>query len=163
FFRARGFAAGLAAEAALNPWRSQPPFRHEAVCRQPTVERAGSAAIEIVHIPAHNRAKLRDIEISVFELKRIEGPLDQIYPASKTLVAVRELDPAPNADILVFRKNGKGVRVKVRLAWAKGREGQDDPSRHVSVKGGENLPAGLGGNDKDVVRNRFELAIAPDD
>jgi hypothetical protein len=82
---------------------------------------------------------------------------------SKCFVALRKLEPAPNAVILVVRKDREQVRVKVRLAFAKGREGQDEPYRHVCVKSGENLPAGLGGNDKDVVGNRLQLGIAPDD
>jgi hypothetical protein len=161
-FAARSFAFGPAAEAALNAWRPEPPFRYQAVCRQPTVERAGSVAVEIGNITTHNRPKLGDIEIGVFELKGIERPLDQLYAASKSIVALRKLQAEANAAVLVFRKHGKQMGVEVSLAFAKSRKGQGEPYRHVSVKGCENLPTGLGGNDEDVVRNRLELGIAPD-
>src|SRR5215472_8367101 len=162
-FAAFRLSAGFTAESALNAWGPQPPFRHQAVCRQSPMERAGSAAVEIGHITTNNSAKLSDVEIGDLELKRIERPFDQIDAASKCFVALRKLEPAANAAILVVRKHREQVRVKVSVAFAKSREGQDEPYRHVSVKGGENLPAGLGGNDKDVVGNRLQFGIAPDD
>src|SRR5688500_9832610 len=91
------------------------PFRDAPVRREPTVQVAGGGSVLIQNIAAYNGPKLLDIEISVLQLDRIEGPLDEVDAARECVLALRNLEQASHAVVAILAQHAHHVAVQVRL------------------------------------------------
>src|SRR2546422_623584 len=90
-----------------------PPFRRAAVSRQTAVEETRRGSILVGDIAPYDRAQLFDIEVGVLELKRIEGPLDDVDAPLQGVFALRQLQQPAHPAIVVLGQDTQHVTVEV--------------------------------------------------
>ena len=69
----------------------------------------------IEHEAPYDRAKAFHVEISVFHFERIERPFDQLDAPAERILALLELQQAPDAGVPVFVEHAQHVAVKIAL------------------------------------------------
>ena len=87
-------------ERPFDTCRLQPPFRHQAITRQPLLQAAVDLAVMVRQIAAGNDTQPLDVEERVFRSHGVKGPLNAINSDAQCFLALPELQPP--AQTLVF-------------------------------------------------------------
>src|SRR5579864_2540475 len=87
----RGELWWMAPQDLLNARVANPPLGDQAICGQCGVQPARCAAVNVRQILARNGAQVRDVEVCVSQLQRVEGPFNEIKAAIQSILALREL------------------------------------------------------------------------
>ncbi len=98
-----------------NSWGIQLPLGQETVGWEPTLQSRRGYTIEIHTISTGDCSQPVDIEESVFDFQRIEGPLDVPDAPGKRLTPLLPFELRAKAPIAVTLPDGQHVRVEVRL------------------------------------------------
>ena len=109
-------ARARACEHALHALASDPPLGDAAVRGQAAVQMAGGGAVLVEHVAPHDGAQPLHVEVRVLDFERIEGPLHQLDAARQRVLALRQLQAPPDAEVAVLRQHAQHVAVQVVVA-----------------------------------------------
>src|SRR5579864_5685151 len=102
-----------------------------------------------------------DVEIRVSQLKRVEGPLDEIEAPFEGVFSLCQLQLLANALTLVLRQDCRHVRVQVGTPFTNARKCQKKSNHFVLFEGAQHLAASSMSNHEHVMRHDLWLRTAP--
>jgi hypothetical protein len=149
----------LSAQNLPNPLTGQFPFQEQAVRGQPSVKRTAGNPIKIWKICSSDTTQPIQIEMSVARLQRIECPLNDGNISGKSILALRQLELAANAEVLIFGQNSYPVRVQP--AERNGRERESKANHALLIKSAQHLADETRGYREDSAGINFEIGISP--
>src|ERR1700726_2558819 len=101
------------------------------------MQRAGRDSVGVRQVAAGYGTELHEIEVGILGDKRIEGPFDQRDAAGKSVLALKELEPATNGAVAESVENGGHVRVQEGLAGAPSGDGHGEAHQFAAAEGAE--------------------------
>src|SRR5580704_15844149 len=100
-----------------------PPFGNEPVGGQARVQRTFGDAVAVRDESLGDGAEADEIKVRVFQFQRIKGPFDQADVALQGILALKKLQAAADALVLVRRQHGGHVRMQERFTAARADQG----------------------------------------
>ena len=161
-----------AVAARYRPWtrkngadarRIDPPFGDTAVGRQTAVQRTAGGAVLVFLVDPHDGAQPLDIEKSVLEFQRIEGPLDQRDAARQGILTLPELQAAAHLRVAILRQHAQHVTVQVRVpVRLNARNGEAEADHPRAIVGAENMAAHFARHHQKSQGQQFDIGKTPD-
>jgi hypothetical protein len=129
--------------------RIQPPFGDQAVGGQAGMQVAAGDSVTVGDESPGDRTEADEIEIRVAHFERIESPFNQANSILQRIVALKELQAAADALILIGGEDAGHMGMQKGLSGVIPDQRKGESDEVFSIESAQNLPAGMLGHDED--------------
>ena len=130
--------------------RAQPPLRHETVGRRPGVQGTWRLPVDVHEVLLHDDAQLREVEVSIGDLQRVVGPLDEIESLRERSIPLGQLETQAEAASPVLFHDAQHVRPLHGASLLEPRQRVGKPHQTATrVEGAQQNAAALHRDDED--------------